>query len=134
MTGASRGIGRIAAEHILRRSPDAHLLVVASGSSGARSAAELGAGGRAVSHVPMALTPFAAGRGAAGRRLADVVLGAIQAPTGSYVDRDRADRSSEESYDPRREGELWEAVERFTAAYAAKTDTFSDDAVGGSPR
>jgi hypothetical protein len=61
------------------------------------------------------MTPFAAGRNAAGRYLADVVLGTTQAPTGSYVDRSRADRSSEESYDPRREAELWEAAERFTA-------------------
>ncbi|MDQ0746733.1 NAD(P)-dependent dehydrogenase (short-subunit alcohol dehydrogenase family) [Streptomyces africanus] len=63
----------------------------------------------------MALTPFATGRNAAGRCLADVVLGTTGAPTGSYVDRNRVDRSSEESYDPRREGELWDAVERLTA-------------------
>lgn len=63
----------------------------------------------------MALTPFATSRNAAGRYLADVVLGTPQAPTGSYVDRSRVDRSSEESYDPRREGELWDAAERFTA-------------------
>ncbi|MFF5497614.1 SDR family NAD(P)-dependent oxidoreductase [Streptomyces aquilus] len=298
MTGASRGIGRVAAEHILRRSPYVHLLVVARGSSGARLAAELGAGGHAVSHVSadlgslqsvrsataeicdrldggelpplrgfvgnagvqytnaltegpdgfestfavnvlanhlfvrllqarfstpgrivittsdthfgdlkhslgmvpgpawkspdvlartgafhkpdtaaggrtaystsklaviylvheyarrlptgidavaynpgfvpgtglarnagpvsrfamrrilpvLTLTPLATSRDAAGRHLADVVLGTTQAPTGSYVDRSRADRSSEESYDERREGELWEAAERFTAA------------------
>ncbi|MBO8194052.1 SDR family NAD(P)-dependent oxidoreductase [Streptomyces oryzae] len=66
----------------------------------------------------LALTPFATGRDAAGRNLADVALGGIAAPTGSYVDRDRTARSSEESYDPRRERELWEAVEEFTAAYA----------------
>ncbi|MFJ2102793.1 SDR family NAD(P)-dependent oxidoreductase [Streptomyces anulatus] len=71
----------------------------------------------------MALTPFATSRSAAGRYLADVVLGTTHAPTGSYVDRSRADRSSRESYDPQREGELWEAAERFTAAYAARTDT-----------
>jgi NAD(P)-dependent dehydrogenase (short-subunit alcohol dehydrogenase family) len=64
----------------------------------------------------MTLTPFATSRKAAGRYLADVVLGTTRAPTGSYVDRSRVDRSSEESYDPRREGELWDAVERFTAA------------------
>ncbi|MET9380554.1 SDR family NAD(P)-dependent oxidoreductase [Streptomyces sp. NPDC002928] len=64
----------------------------------------------------MTLTPFATSRNAAGRYLADVVLGTTQAPTGSYVDRSRVDRSSEESYDARREGELWEAAERFTAA------------------
>lgn len=67
----------------------------------------------------MALTPLATGRNAAGRYLADVVLGTTEAPTGSYVDRSRAARSSEESYDPQREAELWESVERFTAAYAA---------------
>jgi NAD(P)-dependent dehydrogenase (short-subunit alcohol dehydrogenase family) len=299
MTGAGSGIGRIAAEHILRRSPDVHLLVVARGSSGARVAAELGVGGRAVSHVSadlasldsvrsaateirhridggelpalrgfvgnagtqytnaltegpdgfestftvnvlanhlfvrllqhrfavparivitvsdthfgdfrhnlgmvpgpawqspdvlartgafpkphtasggrtaystsklaaiylvheyarrlpagidavaynpgfvpgtglarnagfvarfamrrilpaMTLTPLATSRNAAGRYLADVVLGTTRAPTGSYVDRSRVDRSSEESYDPGREGELWHAVERFTAAH-----------------
>ncbi|MGQ4385217.1 SDR family NAD(P)-dependent oxidoreductase [Streptomyces sp. SAS_270] len=64
----------------------------------------------------MALTPFATSRNAAGRHLADLVLGTLRAPTGSYVDRDRVDRSSEESYDERREGELWDAVERLTAA------------------
>ncbi|GGQ30715.1 hypothetical protein GCM10010266_62430 [Streptomyces griseomycini] len=74
----------------------------------------------------LTLTPFATGREAAGRRLADVVLGTLRAPTGSYVDRDRVDRSSEESYDERREGELWEAAERFTAAYTAGTDVVPD--------
>jgi NAD(P)-dependent dehydrogenase (short-subunit alcohol dehydrogenase family) len=67
----------------------------------------------------MTLTPFATRRGAAGRHLADVVLGTTEAPTGSYVDRSRVTRSSEESYDPQRERELWDTVERFTAAYAA---------------
>ncbi|MEU0244241.1 SDR family NAD(P)-dependent oxidoreductase [Streptomyces sp. NPDC006235] len=67
--------------------------------------------------LPMVtLTPFATGRNAAGRYLADVVLGTTRAPTGSYVDRNRVDRSSEESYDPRREGELWDAAERLTTA------------------
>lgn len=66
----------------------------------------------------LTLTPFATSRSAAGRCLADVVLGRTHAPTGSYVDRSRADRSSQESYDPQREGELWEAAERFTTAYA----------------
>ncbi|WP_179892205.1 short-chain dehydrogenase, partial [Streptomyces sp. rh34] len=82
----------------------------------------------------MALTPFATSRSAAGRYLADIVLGTTRAPTGSYVDRGRADRSSRESYDPRREGELWDAAERFTAAYAAGADTCSDDVPSGSPR
>ncbi|GAA2555650.1 MULTISPECIES: SDR family NAD(P)-dependent oxidoreductase [Streptomyces] len=78
----------------------------------------------------MTLTPFATSRRVAGRHLADVALGTLPAPTGSYVDRDRVDRSSEESYDPRRESELWEAVERFTAAYRAGADTAPEDAAG----
>ncbi|OPF83183.1 hypothetical protein VT50_0205595 [Streptomyces antioxidans] len=45
--------------------------------------------------------------------------GTTAAPTGSYVDRARVARSSEESYDPRRERELWDAVERFTVAPVA---------------
>lgn len=82
----------------------------------------------------LTLTPFATSRSVAGRCLADVVLGTTQAPTGSYVDRSRADRSSQESYDERRENELWAAVERFTAAYAAGADAFPGDVVSGSPR
>ncbi|MEU2178047.1 SDR family NAD(P)-dependent oxidoreductase [Nocardia sp. NPDC019219] len=66
----------------------------------------------------LTLTPFATSRAAAGRYLADVVVGATAAPTGAYVDRGRVDRSSEESYDPRREAELWDALERFIAPYA----------------
>ncbi|WP_134652220.1 SDR family NAD(P)-dependent oxidoreductase [Streptomyces sp. H23] len=254
MTGASRGIGRVAAEHILRRSPNTHVLVVARQSAGTRLAAELATGGHTVSHVPadlgslgsvrraateirdrldrgdlpplrgfvgnagiqytnaltegpdgleatftvnvlanhlvvrllqdrfaaparivitvsdtrfgdfkhnMGMVPGPAwkspdalshtgafpepGTTAAGRtaystsKLAAIylvheyasrlpagidavaynpgfVLGTSRAPTGSYVDRGRAARSSEESYDERREGELWEATERFTAA------------------
>lgn len=67
----------------------------------------------------MALTPFATGRRAAGRYLAGVVLGTTRAPTDSYVDRARESRSSAESYDPRREGELRDSVERGTGVHAA---------------
>ncbi|MBO0871787.1 MAG: SDR family NAD(P)-dependent oxidoreductase [Pseudonocardia sp.] len=63
----------------------------------------------------MTLTPFASSRAAAGRYLADVVLGTTEAPTGSYLDRRRVARSSAESYHPRRERELWAAAERFTS-------------------
>ncbi|QFG20001.1 SDR family NAD(P)-dependent oxidoreductase [Actinomadura sp. WMMB 499] len=62
----------------------------------------------------VALTPFATGCRAAGRYLADLVLGTTPAPTGSYVDRDRVAASSRESYDPRRERELWDVAERLT--------------------
>ncbi|WP_040734030.1 SDR family NAD(P)-dependent oxidoreductase [Nocardia tenerifensis] len=64
----------------------------------------------------MTLTPFATTQAAAGKHLADVVLGATRAPSGSYVDRDQVARSSDESYDSQREAELWDAAERFTAA------------------
>src|SRR5258708_30060356 len=62
----------------------------------------------------MTLTPFATSRAAAGRYLAEVVLGTTEAPTGSYVDRGLVARSSQESYDPQRERELWDAAEQFT--------------------
>jgi NAD(P)-dependent dehydrogenase (short-subunit alcohol dehydrogenase family) len=65
----------------------------------------------------MARTPFATSQKAASGYLADIVLGRIEAPTGSYVDRAKVDRSSDESYDPARERELWDTVERLTAAY-----------------
>lgn len=61
----------------------------------------------------MALTPMATSRSDAGRFLADVVLGATKAPTGSYVDRAKVARSSDESYDATRESELWHTAERL---------------------
>ncbi|MEU6253861.1 SDR family NAD(P)-dependent oxidoreductase [Streptomyces sp. NPDC047043] len=66
----------------------------------------------------LTLTPFATPRTAAGRHLADLVLGTLCAPTGSYVDRARVARSSAESYDPEREGELWDAAERLVGSPA----------------
>ena len=65
MTGASRGIGRIAAEQILRRSPDVHLVVVARGTSGAQLSEELGAGGHQVSSVSADLSSLESVREAA---------------------------------------------------------------------
>lgn len=59
----------------------------------------------------LALTPIASTPGAAGGYLADVALGTIDAPTGSYVDRARITRSSDESYYTGRETELWDASE-----------------------
>lgn len=53
----------------------------------------------------------------AGRQLADVALGVTPAPTGAYVDRDRAVPSSDESYGPVRESQLHDAVERLTAPF-----------------
>ena len=62
----------------------------------------------------MTLTPMATSPSAAGRYLADVVLGRTKAPTGSYVDRYQVDHSSDESCSPSREAELWVAAERLT--------------------
>lgn len=67
------------------------------------------------------LTPLALSPGAAGRRLADVVLGTTPAPSGSYVDRGRAARSSEESYDPGREAALLETLDGLTAPRTGRT-------------
>ncbi|WP_067689089.1 SDR family NAD(P)-dependent oxidoreductase [Nocardia jejuensis] len=70
MTGANRGIGRVAAELILDGSPDTHLVVVARGNAGARVAEELGPD--SVSHVAVDLASLASVRSGAeeiGRRL-----------------------------------------------------------------
>jgi NAD(P)-dependent dehydrogenase (short-subunit alcohol dehydrogenase family) len=74
----------------------------------------------------MTITPFATGRTTAGRHLADVVLGTTKAPTGSYVDRDRVARSSAESYDPRRERELWEAAESLLSSVEGRVERDGD--------
>jgi NAD(P)-dependent dehydrogenase (short-subunit alcohol dehydrogenase family) len=66
------------------------------------------------------LTPLTNSPSVAGRQLADVALGRVTAPTGSYVNRTRAEPSSDESYDPRRERELWDAAERLTG-FPART-------------
>ncbi len=59
-------------------------------------------------------TPLVDTPPAAGRKLADVVLGRVSAPTGSYIHRTRTMRSSAESYDSDRERALWEWLERQT--------------------
>lgn len=63
----------------------------------------------------MTLTPMATSQADAGRFLADAALGATASQSGAYVDRSKAARSSAESYDPAREIELWDAVERLTS-------------------
>jgi NAD(P)-dependent dehydrogenase (short-subunit alcohol dehydrogenase family) len=62
----------------------------------------------------LAVTPIASTQEASGGYLADVALGTVAAPTGSYVNRRRAARSSDESYDTARETELWDALEDIT--------------------
>ncbi|WP_280419973.1 SDR family NAD(P)-dependent oxidoreductase [Nocardia carnea] len=61
----------------------------------------------------MTITPLAVSRTTAGRRLADLALGRIAFTNGGYIDRDRAARSSGESYAPDRERELWAAAEEL---------------------
>lgn len=62
----------------------------------------------------LARTPVVGTVQGAGRQLADLALGRLDAPAGAYVDRDRVARSSPQSYDPARERQLWEAAERLT--------------------
>ncbi|WP_222120624.1 short-chain dehydrogenase [Paenarthrobacter nicotinovorans] len=63
-------------------------------------------------------TPLATTPARAGRHLADVALGAIQASSGAYIDRNHVAQSSPESYNLEREQDTWNAVERLTAAFA----------------
>jgi NAD(P)-dependent dehydrogenase (short-subunit alcohol dehydrogenase family) len=65
MTGANRGIGRVAGERILRASGDVRLVVVVRESSAARLSAELGTGGRSVSYAEADLGSLESVRSAA---------------------------------------------------------------------
>jgi NAD(P)-dependent dehydrogenase (short-subunit alcohol dehydrogenase family) len=62
-------------------------------------------------------TPLATSPGRAGRYLANAALGAIDAPSGAYIDRNHAAQSSPESYNPEREQSTWNTVESLTAAW-----------------
>jgi NAD(P)-dependent dehydrogenase (short-subunit alcohol dehydrogenase family) len=57
------------------------------------------------------ITPLVDTPPAAGRKLADVILGTMNAPSGSYIHRTKAVRSSRESYDESREEALWTWLE-----------------------
>lgn len=67
----------------------------------------------------MTLTPFASSQKNAGQHLADVALGRVSAPSGSYIDRTREVPSSKESYDRDRERQLWETVEDLCLSIAS---------------
>ncbi|MFD2795225.1 SDR family NAD(P)-dependent oxidoreductase [Promicromonospora vindobonensis] len=67
------------------------------------------------------LTPLTNSASVAGQQLADVALGVVAAPTGSYVNRDRVEPSSDESYDPERERELWAAADRIVTELETTT-------------
>ncbi|MFD3563828.1 SDR family NAD(P)-dependent oxidoreductase [Streptomyces sp. NPDC058686] len=62
----------------------------------------------------LSITPIVDTVPAAGRKLADAVLGhtGADAPTGSYLDRTRVAPSSDESYDPAREHALWDFMDQ----------------------
>lgn len=62
----------------------------------------------------LTLTPISVNAATAGSALADVALGHIGGPTGSYVDLDHLADSSVESYDPAREHRLWEALQELS--------------------
>ena len=61
----------------------------------------------------MVLTPLSVSAKTAGRRLADVVLGDRPTDSGAYIDLDRPESSSAESYDLARERELWQAADEL---------------------
>lgn len=61
-------------------------------------------------------TPIVDTAAVAGRKLADVILGATSAPSGSYIHRTQSTASSAESYDADRERALWEWMERAGAS------------------
>ncbi|MEV0616459.1 SDR family NAD(P)-dependent oxidoreductase [Nonomuraea sp. NPDC050404] len=58
------------------------------------------------------VTPLVDTPPVAGRKLADVILGVTDAPTGSYIHRTAPARSSAESYDADREQALWDWMEQ----------------------
>ncbi|WP_216894384.1 SDR family NAD(P)-dependent oxidoreductase [Nocardia alni] len=67
----------------------------------------------------LAITPIVDRAPAAGRKLADAILGRTPAPSGAYIDRTRMVPSSDESYDADREHELWDFLdEQFTRSIA----------------
>ncbi|GAB7045515.1 hypothetical protein [Catenuloplanes indicus] len=68
-----------------------------------------------VASRPMALTPLADTVDGAGRKLADVILGRTEVPSGSYIDRTHVARSSGESYDESRERALFDHLRKIGA-------------------
>lgn len=82
MTGASRGIGRIAAEKILAADPDVHLLVIARGESGAALVADLKKRGGSVSTVFADLASLASARAAAAEIVEKLQSGELPPLTG----------------------------------------------------
>lgn len=59
------------------------------------------------------LTPFATGQARAGRLMAEAMVGPRPGDSGAYVDRGGVLPSSAESYDERREEELWAVADEL---------------------
>lgn len=64
----------------------------------------------------LAVTPLVDTPVPAGKKLADVILGATAAPNGAYIHRTAATPSSVESYDTDRERALWDWLEQVPPA------------------
>lgn len=80
-------------------------------------ARDAGAGQRfAMAYVMplLTLTPVSVNARTAGRALAQLMLGDRPADSGAYINLSRQQRSSDESYDPSREQELWTTCERLS--------------------
>ena len=62
----------------------------------------------------LTLTPLSVSAKTAGRKLAELMLGERPADSGAYISLSKPQRSSDESYDPSREQELWTTCERLS--------------------
>lgn len=61
----------------------------------------------------LTLTPLSVSATTAGCKLAQLMLGDRPAASGAYINLSKPQRSSDESYDPSREQELWQTCERL---------------------
>lgn len=61
----------------------------------------------------LAITPIASRPSGAGANLATAAIGPTPGENGAYINRARAERSSDESYDLAREAELWDTADRL---------------------
>ncbi|MBA2598970.1 MAG: SDR family NAD(P)-dependent oxidoreductase [Chloroflexia bacterium] len=64
------------------------------------------------------LMPFTSSVDDAGANLAAAAIGPTPGESGSYINKTRTERSSDESYNPDREAELWETADRLTGGAA----------------
>lgn len=69
------------------------------------------------------ITPIASRPNAAGANLAAAAIGPDPGESGAYINRRRAERSSDESYDRAREDELWATADRLCGFEHQTSDT-----------